>query len=146
MLRCLPLAIGVVPLTFGSGCEALLQLLQPATVTVRLVNNSDFAVHAVLFLDDQQEIPRELLTETGTELEFTIAAGETATFARNCDDLQAIVIDNADLMIVGEIGPEASTDVIRDGDDFGCGDTIVFTFDHSVVILDFDVSVTVRSE
>ena len=37
-----------------------------------------------------------------------------------------------------------SIDVLRDGDDFRCGDTFVFTFDHSLVLVDFDVSVSVQ--
>jgi hypothetical protein len=127
-----------------AGCEAIIGFLQPRTVTVRLVNDGDFAVNVRLFFDDDQDLPRSVLTEDGTELRYTIAAGETATFARSCDDLQAVVIDDADLLIVGEIGPEADTNVLRDGDDFGCGDTIVFTFDHSNLLVDFDVSVAVQ--
>ena len=34
-------------------------------------------------------------------------------------------------------------DVLRDGDDFSCGDTIVFTFDHSGILVDFDVTVSI---
>jgi hypothetical protein len=48
-------------------------------------------------------------------------------------------------MVVGEIGPETDTGVLRDGDDFGCGDRITFTFDHSAVIVDFDVTVDVSN-
>ncbi|MCH7884473.1 MAG: hypothetical protein IIC01_04415, partial [Planctomycetes bacterium] len=51
--------------------------------------------------------------------------------------------DDADLLILGDIGPEANSDVLRDGDDFSCGDTIVFTFDHSGILVDFDVIVSV---
>jgi len=136
-----PLAVAFPTL---SGCDAVSNLFQPDRVAVSLINNADFTVNVELFIDDQQEIPREVLTEIGQKLEFSIPAGETVSFSRDCDDLQAIVIDHAELMIVGQIGPEADTDVLRDGDDFGCGDTIDFTFDHGPLVLDFDVSTAVR--
>jgi len=127
-----------------AGCGVVAASLGPRTTSARLVNNGEFAVRVELFLDEEQDLPREVLTEVGTQLEFTLEPGEVAAFARDCEDLQAIVINDADLLIVGQIGPEADTDVLRDGDDFGCGDTIVFTFDHSGAILDFDVSTAVE--
>jgi len=135
-------------LVLVAGCNSLtavLGTLQPNLVTVELVNNSDFAVEITLFYDDDQDTIEEILVETGTERTFTLAAGGRSSFSVNCDDLQAIIIDNASLQIVGDVGPEANTDVLRDGNDFGCGDTIVFTFDHSDVLLDFDVTVTTQS-
>jgi len=78
-------------------------------------------------------------------LNFVIPPGGTRTFIRSCDDLQAIVLDDADLLILAGIGPETNTDVLRDGDDFRCGDLIEFTFSHSGAVFDFDVEVDVRS-
>lgn len=140
-------AIGAM-LVLVAGCDALTALLgtlQPKLVTVKLVNNSDFAVEGGVFYDNNQDTIEQVLVETGTERAFTLAAGGQSSFSLNCDDLQAIIIDNASLQIVGDVGPEANTDVLRDGDDFGCGDTIVFTFDHSDAVLDFDVTVTTQS-
>ncbi len=141
--------IGVAVLLLCAGCGAvglLVDLVQPGTVVVRLVNDGDYAVQVKLFIDDHQDIPEELLTDTGTELNFTVPAGETTAFSRKCDDLQAIVIDDAQLMVVGKSGPDAKSDVLRDGTDFGCGDIIVFTFEHSDLILDFHISVNVESK
>ena len=128
----------------ASGCAFLANLLQPGETTVRLVNDGDFPVDVVLYFDDEQNTLRAALTEFGTRMEFTIAPGEAASFSRDCEELQAIVIDDADLMIVGQVGPETDTDVYRDGDDFGCGDTLVFTFDHSAIVVDFGVSFAVE--
>ena len=136
-MRTIVVAVVVVLL---SGCDVLTALLQPTTVIVRLVNEGDFDVEGTLFFDGQQDIPALLLTEIGDELDFTVRAGEASTFIESCDDLQAIVIEDADLLVLVGAGPDASSDVRRDGDDFSCGDTIVFTFDHSAVVLDFDVS------
>jgi len=136
-------------LVLVAGCDALpalLGTLQPNLVTVELVNNSsDFAVEGTLFYDNDQYTIEGILVETGTERTFTLAAGRRSSFSVHCDDLQAIIIHNASLQIVGDVGPEANTNVLRDGDDFGCGDTIVFTFDHSDVLVDFDVNVTTQS-
>ena len=129
------------------GCDALtglIDIFQPRRTTVSFVNNSDFAVEVTVFFDDQQDIPEDVLTATGTERQFTIDAGATMTFSEDCDNLQAIIIDDADLRVIGGAGPQDSTDVLRDGDDFGCGDTIIFTFDHSEVIIDFNITVTTR--
>lgn len=141
-LAAIPAAAGLLSLI--AGCGVVLGLIAPHTTTVRLVNNSDFEVRVSMFIDDHQETPREVLTELGTNLEFSLAPGETASFSRDCDELQAIVIDKAELRIVGQVGPEADTHVLRDGTHFDCADLIVFTFDHSPLIVDFDISIEVQ--
>ena len=141
-IRYLLVLVAIVPVV--SGCEALAEFFGSDTVTVQLVNDGDLDVVVEIYISDQQEIPELLLTELGTRLEYTVEAGETVTFSRSCDDLQAIVVSDADLDVISGIGPETSSDVLRDGDDFSCGDTIVFTFDHSIVLIDFDVVVTVE--
>jgi hypothetical protein len=94
-------------------------------------------------------IPRELngvaihLPEVALD-ETNNAQGKTETFTRDCDQLQAIVIDDTDLMVIGQLGPETDTDVLRDGDDFGCGDTLVFTFDHGPLFVDFAISTSIQ--
>jgi len=47
------------------------------------------------------------------------------------------------LLIIGGLGPETNSDVLRDNTDFSCSDTIVFTFDHTDALLDFDVTSSV---
>ena len=127
-----------------AGCDAINFLLGATNVTVSLVNDSDYTVEVELYTDDEQQILKFLLTETD-KMSYSIPAGETRSFTRACDDLQAIIIDDADLMIIGGLGPDADTDVLRDGDDFHCGDTIIFTFDHSDIIVDFNILTEVRA-
>jgi hypothetical protein len=128
-----------------AGCEALLSLLLPSRTTVVLDNRGDFPVEVTLFTSSNQDIPEVLLTADDDDAEqFTVAAGDRVTFSRDCDDLQAIIIEDADLQVVGQAGPQADTGVLRDGDDFGCGDTITFTLDHSAVLVDFDIAVGVQ--
>ena len=124
------------------GCDALLGLVEPQT-TVRLVNDSDFAVEGELFYDDEDDTIEEILEENGTRRQFAIAAGGESSFSVSCDNLRSLIVSDADLQIIGEVGPSASTDVLREGDDFDCGDVITFTFDHSAAIIDFDVEVLV---
>ena len=120
-------------------------LLGPTRTSVELVNNGDFPVDVRLFFDNDQLLLEEVLTELGNERTFLIQPGQSSSFSADCDDLQAIVIEDADLQVLGGAGPEDATDVLRDGDDFGCGDTIVFTFDHTDTIFDFSISVSTRN-
>ena len=137
-------AFCALPILMLAGCDALVLFFPPTTVTVLLVNDGLFPVNVDLFYSDVQEIPDFLLTEVGTEVNLTVGAGLSRTITRDCDQLQAIIIDNADLEVLGSIGPEANTDVLRDGDEFGCGAVITFRFTHSEAIVDFDVSTSIR--
>ncbi len=113
--------------TLSSGCG----ILSPSSVTVNLVNNGDFPVEVQIFVHDDQNVFQFLIEEVGEELNLTIPAGSTVTFTRDCDDLQAVMIADADLLVIGNLlSPEADTDVLRDGSDFSCGDTLTFTFTH----------------
>lgn len=134
------LALALCPLL---GCDALLSVLTGDTVRVSLVNDSDFDITVSLFIYDEQLVPEFLITELGDESVFFVPAGQTVVFFRICEELQAIMIDDADLLVDGGFGPEANSDVLRDDDDFSCGNTITFTFDHSAAILDFDVTSSV---
>ncbi len=144
MKRLIPLLL-VTALGTG-GCGLLLDLLRPTRTSVILRNNGAFPVDARLFISSIQEIPELLLiADTSRALDYTVQPDGQVLFSRDCDDLQAIILFDADLRIIGQVGPATSTGVLRDGDEFGCGDTIVFTFDHSELLVDFDVTVTVES-
>jgi hypothetical protein len=136
------LILAAVALT--AGCEAVRRALGPHETSVLLVNNSDFPVEVDLYYGDNQDALEAVLTETGTAVQRTIDAGATYSFSDECDNLQAIVIVDADLRIVGGLGPEDNTDVLRDGTDFHCGDTITFTFDHSAILTDFAIYTNVQ--
>jgi hypothetical protein len=138
------LPVAALVLALVAGCDQLVGQLGPSSTVVRLVNDGTFTVDVTLYISDDQETVEALLVETGTKLEYTVPAGDTATFSRDCEDLQAIVIENAELVVIGELGPEANSEVLRDGSDFDCGDTIVFEFTHSDVLVDFDVSSSIQ--
>lgn len=127
-----------------AGCDGVLDIILPSTVTVTLVNESpDFDVDAVFYYDDEDDLPEFLLVETGTQREVTVGPAQQVSFTRSCDDLRSLILDDADLQIIGGLGPETSSDVLRIDDEYECGDEIIFTFTHSDLLLDFDVSWTV---
>lgn len=108
--------------------------------TVLLTNSADFPVTVQLFYSDQQEVTEELLKSLGTEVNVALQPQETFPIARDCDNLQAVIIADSELQVIGGIGPNASTRVYRDGDDFNCGDTVIFTFSQDNLGTQLDIS------
>lgn len=135
-MRYVKLASLVGALTLA-GCG----VVPPPQVTVRLVNNSEFPVDVVLYYSDDPDNSRDVLRVLGQKLEFTLPANDPSppSFGRNCDDLRAIVIDEAQLRVLG-VGPRAQSNVLSTDGDFGCLSTITFTFDHTNAVTDFNVS------
>lgn len=126
------------------GCDVI-DALGPTEVTVTLVNDGDFPVEVRIYISDDQNVLQTFIDDLGDERTFTLAAGESMQFAEDCDDLQAIIIDEADLQLGGiDFGPNANTQVYRDGSDFGCGDQLTFTFSHAAVPLDLDIGFSVQ--
>ena len=132
-------------LALTSGCGFDFSIFLPNTVTVTFVNDSsDFDVEATVIYDDQDLTFEDLLVQIGTQQDFTIPPGGSRSFSEKCDDIQALILSDADLKLIGSIGPETDSGVLRIDDDYKCGDQIVFTFTHSVLIVDFDVTVDIR--
>ncbi len=134
-----------------AGCDALVLLL-PRTVTVRLVNNGDFSVDGELYYHDDEsaldllnsiDTLDNFIREFGTKVDFEVAAGETFSFTESCNDLEAIFIDDADLRVIAGFSPDDDTEVLRDGTDFSCGDTITYTFDHLELGINFAITTSV---
>ncbi len=104
------------------GCDVInvIDALGPNKVTVTLTNDGDFPVQVRIFISDDQNVLETFIDELGDEREFTLPAGYRRQFDEDCDDLQAIIIDEADLQLGGiDVGPNANTKVFRDGSDFG---------------------------
>jgi hypothetical protein len=128
------------------GCEGfdLGGLLGSSRVTVELDNPGQFPVEVVLYIADEQLTPKALLTSLGEKIEITVDPDSTERFSRDCDELQALIIDEARVMIAGLPGPSDDTDVLRDGDDFSCGDTITFTFEYLPVPIALNINQSVN--
>jgi hypothetical protein len=117
----------------------------PPTTVVNLGNETSFPVDVRLFYDDDQSLPENLIELDGTELTVTIQPGQTHAFSRDCEALQAIFIKDADMRIAPGISPEASTRVYREPGDFGCGDTLTFTFTQNALATDLDIAFSQRN-
>jgi hypothetical protein len=139
MMRRLEVAILSSALPLLGGCV----MPRPETV-VQLINNTDFVVRVRLFYHDNQLYPRALIEELGQELNFTIPAGATRSFGRDCYDVQAIFIENAELVIVGDVGPSRDTRVYHDGTDFACGDTLVFSFTQPALPTELNIAFSIQ--
>jgi hypothetical protein len=93
-----------------------------------------------LFYGDEQATIKDLLEAFGEEVDVDVPAGETRTISEVCTELQAVFIKEAKLNLGLGIGPTEDTRVYRDGTDFGCGDTIRFTFTANVLETNIDIS------
>lgn len=125
----------------AAGCDSL----APSTVEVELVNSGNYPVSAKLYIAQDQEIPEFLLTSVGEELDYSIPAGETVTVVRDCSDVQAIIVDEADLELLGSAFSQTTgSEILRDGTDYGCGDRIRFTFTHAVLGTSFRVTPSIE--
>lgn len=142
MRRAVIAALLTGAIVFTTGCQFLANLVQPQNTTIRLVNPGAFPVEVDLYIDNDQNILEALLEDDDNLTQRTVAANSETTLTLDCDQLQALLV-NAEVNIIGSIGPQDGTGVFRDGDDFGCGDTIVVTFDYGAVPVNLDIQVTV---
>ena len=146
MTRGIAITLSLVVGCFLVSCDSLpgiFDLFLPSTTSVRLVNDTGFTVEGTLYYSDQQDIPEVMLTNDvlATELDFTLAVdADRVILAESCEDLQAIIIDKAEVLLFPGISPDAGTGVLGDSDEFICGDEIVFTF---TLAPDFDIIATV---
>jgi len=148
--RPLMASVLAVGLFASAGCDTgivslLGNLLGPSTTSARFVNNTDFDIEGRVIIDDEQNTTEEIIEELGTEIAFSVTSGSTSTISRDCDDFQAFLLDDANLQLIGSAGPDTRSDVLRDGSDFNCGDTIVLTFTASAIGTNFDVSISYES-
>ncbi|NOX57343.1 MAG: hypothetical protein GXP29_00600 [Planctomycetes bacterium] len=134
-------------LTCATGCGvlgSLGDLLGANRVTVRLINNStQFDVDVEIRYGDENLELKDLLKAFGRRTDRSIPPGETVEFSRDCDELEAIFIDEAKLQ-APLTNIKEDTNVLVDGSDFSCGDTIVYSFSHSAILIDFDISTSVQ--
>lgn len=128
-------------IAFALACVSLLAIAgcpQPSTVA-QMTNNADSTVRVRVYYSSEQEVGETVLEEFGQRVEFDLAPGETQSISRDCDDLQAILVEG-ELRLIGNIGPEETSRVYRDGSDFGCGDLVRFSFTQSALGTDLNIS------
>lgn len=137
--------IALVLSSLVAGCDVLIGLLSPTTVTITLVNSSpSFNVDGTLVYAED-ELSSDVLDQLGTEVDFSVDAGGVSRSTRDCDEVKSLRLMDADLRVIAGVSPDTNSGVLVLGDDFECGDEIVFTFTHSGLIVDFNVTVTTVS-
>ncbi len=107
---------------------------------VILYNSTSHTVEGRLFYDEEQALPASGLEALGTEVTFSIPAGQSFSFNRDCEDLQAIFIKDADLRVAPGISPDTESDVYSEPDDFTCGRTLTFTFTQNALGTELNVT------
>ena len=127
-----------------AGCGFGLDIFMPSTVTITFVNEfTDFEIEGTIVFDNREAFLKEDLVGFGEDLSFVIDGGGSVSLAPlDCDDVESLVLDRAELLVIGNIGPSTDSEILRIGEDFECGDEIVFTFTGS--ILDLDVTTAAR--
>lgn len=126
--------LAALPLVAGS-CGAV-------QTFVALINATNFPVDGRLFYHPEQSLPESGIELLGTEVAFNIEPGQTFTFSRDCDDLQAIFIKDADMRVAPGVSPETDSEVYREPTDFSCGRTLTFTFTQNLLGTELNVAFT----
>lgn len=132
-MRSILVLTAALPVALLAGCP------QPVSV-VAFVNDTVFPIQVVAIYSDESLLSEELLNEFGQRVELEIGPGETRTFSRPCRNFEALLVEG-ELDVLGNIGPEESTGVLRNGQDFDCKDVLVFRFTASAWNTDLDIDV-----
>src|SRR5438477_10023560 len=110
----------------GLFCTVFLQWGCLPQVFVNVKNDTSSTVSGKAVFSSDQNVGDPAIDQSGSEEDFTLNAGESHAFSRNCNDLKAIKVEGT-LQVVAGIGPSNSTKVFRSGTDFNCGDRLQFS-------------------
>jgi hypothetical protein len=127
-----------------AGCGFGLDIFLPSTVTITFVNEfTDLSIEGTVVFDNREAFIKEDLVGFGEERSFSVDGGQSLSLTPlSCGEVESLVLDRAELLVVGNVGPSTDSEILRIGEDFDCGDEIVFTFTGS--ILDLNVSTAAR--
>ncbi len=137
----------------GTGCDNLSFIVDgvtfnPQTVTLLLVNQTEFPVKPSVFVSDLNDIIFEGLTESflttsDNEQDFpNVDPGATVSYIYDCDDFKAVMAQEAELLVAPGISPENDTHIFIDDTDFDCGDTVTITFSGDAASFDARIRAT----
>lgn len=123
----------------GFGCDNFSIIvdgvnLNPSTVTLVLVNETEFPVTPSVFVSDLGDLIFDALTETvltasENEQNFgDLDPQETVRRSYDCDDFEAVMAEDAEIRIAPGNSPEDSTQMFVEDRDFECGDTVTITY------------------
>lgn len=113
-------------------------------VTVQYVNDADADVLTSLLYMSDDDKDKDDLQEDGRQIDTLTPKGETKQIVLDCDEAGSLAIDRAKLLLIGDIGPTADTDDLHIDHDYGCGDTITFTYYNSPDLTSLHIQSDVR--
>ncbi len=105
-------------------------VVRPYTVRVEIFNDTDFEVVPRIKFDDDNNFFARLIPAEELDL-GALAPGESIQLDMACDKVGLIFSDEAGQFVPDEDDPIAQADETRRlirGDDYHCGDTILFHF------------------
>lgn len=127
---------------FLAGCGWINPSLLPEqSVDMQIRNATDHSVTFTLYIGDDDLTERDLKDE-GEQVSSYLFPGEQTLIRRSCRDVQSILLEaKMDIVdIIAGFGPHADSGVIRDDEDFDCGETVWFEL-SSTVSRGFDMDV-----
>jgi len=101
------------------------------SVTVELVNNTDYPIEPYLFVDEDENVSVDglVVDENFVALDPLLQPDEIIELAFDCDEIGSIISDRAWLVVSDtEIYESDNGPLLREEDDFECGDVISFIF------------------
>ncbi len=106
-------------------------------VTIEYVNSTDADILVDLLVSSDPNITQDELLANGTLFRDTVAAGESLQFDLSCADAQALIIDQAIMLITD--GPAVGSTILYEDLDYACGQTVGFEFDTNADKSQLDV-------
>lgn len=121
----------------------------PSTITLRLVNETAFAVAPGVFVGDVAgnllipALTEEVLTlEINAQSFGDLSPGEEVTRAYDCDTFKAVMAKDAELNTGIGISPDADSDVFVVDEQFNCGDTVTIRYSGGLTRFEASISVS----
>ena len=130
------------------GCdvvESLWEVVGPNTVRVVLVNTTESDVDPQMFVNEEEDLLEFLLDNDLNRFAegVILEPGDVEVFTFDCDDIGIVGSVDAELLFAPLISPDSSNDpILRQGEDFECGDEVRFDFTGG--LSDFHVSASVE--
>lgn len=112
--------------TTGMTCNVQPTPPSSNNVTIRYVNSTGEALLVDLRTSNDPNISEDDLLAVGTLFRDTVAQNDTIEFELACADTQAMIIDQAVMLI--QDGPAVGSTILYEDLDYACGDVVEFEF------------------
>lgn len=140
MPRCTKFVVLSLFLLPGLACQGFLNSFNLGATSIRLVNNGTFNISVTIVYDENANVPDSDIGNQGTTSTYDVAPGQTKDIPPiPCPIIKAVKVLDATLQTGGSNPPHTHSETFREGPDYACGDRVIFTFTHSILLVDFSV-------